>query len=231
TSMVVTTSQPLLDPGGRVLLTPHALSGLWGSEMDLMATGSSVRWLEGLLSHPPGTLDTLAAQSVPGAHGLLACPYLAGGEQGALWDDRAPAAFLGLRLHHKPADLARALLEGIAFESRRCLRVWSDMTVPVDEVVLSGGMARPFFAALLAAVLGQPVRIAAAGPSSAVGAALLAGIGTGIWSQEQAIEIARRGLGAPMVGDPDATARYQELYAGYERASAAIRGLGGIGPS
>jgi hypothetical protein len=64
-----------------------------------------------------------------------------------------------------------------------------------------------------------------------VGAALLAGIGTGIWSQEQAIEIARRGLGAPMVGDPDATARYQELYAGYERASAAIRGLGGIGPS
>ncbi|MGH2411563.1 MAG: xylulokinase, partial [Chloroflexota bacterium] len=226
TSMVVTTAQPVLDPGGRALLTPHALPGLWGSEMDLMATGSAVRWLEGILGQPPGTLDTLATQSVPGAHGLLACPYLAGGEQGALWDDRAPAAFLGLRLHHKAADLARALLEGIAFESRRCLHVWSDMKIPVDEVVLSGGMATPFFAALLAAVLDRPVRLAAAGPSSAMGAALLAGIGAGIWSQEQAMAIARRGLGPPVVGDPDETARYQELYAGYERGSAAIRGLG-----
>jgi len=227
TSMVVTTAQPVLDPGVRALLTPHAVPALWGSEMDLMATGSAVRWLEGILGQPPGTLDSLAAQSVPGARGLIACPYLAGGEQGALWDDRAPAAFLGLRLHHKAADLARALLEGIAFESRRCLQVWSDLEVPVDEVVLSGGMATPFFAALLAAVLGRPVRMATAGPSSAVGAALLAGIGAGIWSQEQAIGLGRRGLGAPVIGDPGETALYQRLYAGYARASAAIRGLGG----
>jgi len=231
TSMVVTTAQPVLDPGVRALLTPHAVPGLWGSEMDLMATGSAVRWLEVMLGRPPGTLDTLAAQSVPGAHGLIACPYLAGGEQGALWDDRAPAAFLGLRLHHKAADLARALLEGIAYESRRCLEVWSEMKVPVDEVVLSGGMATPFFAALLAAVLGRPVRMATAGPSSAVGAALLAGIGAGIWSQEEALALARRRLGALVVGDPGESECYQALYAGYERGSAAIRGLGGIGPS
>ncbi|HVA89761.1 MAG TPA: FGGY family carbohydrate kinase [Chloroflexota bacterium] len=226
TSMVVTTARPVLDPGGRALLTPHALPALWGSEMDLMATGSAVRWLEGILGQPPGTLDTLAAQSVPGARGLLACPYLAGGEQGALWDPQAPAAFLGFRLHHTGPDLARALLEGIAFESLRCLLAWSDMKIPVDEVVVSGGMATPFFAELLAAVLGRPVRLAAGGPSSAVGAALLAGIGAGIWGQEQAMAIARRGLGAPVVADPGEIARYQELYAGYERASAAIRGLG-----
>ena len=136
-----------------------------------------------------------------------------------------------MRLHHKAADLARALLEGIAYESRRCLEVWSEMKVPVDEVVLSGGMATPFFAALLAAVLGRPVRMATAGPSSAVGAALLAGIGAGIWSQEEALALARRRLGALVVGDPGESECYQALYAGYERGSAAIRGLGGIGPS
>lgn len=223
TSLVLTTGDPVLDPGRRALLTPHALPDRWGSEMDLMATGAAVGWLEGILERPRGTLDSLAAGSEPGARGLLAFPYLAGGEQGALWDPHVPAAFLGLRLDHGVADLAMALLEGIAYESRRCLAAWDQMGLSIHEVVLSGGMVRPLFAQMLAAVLGRPVRVAGTGPSSAVGAALLAGIGQGVWSMEEAAQIARRGLGEPLIASSERIARYGDLYRGYERASGVLR--------
>ena len=157
TSMVVSVPRPRLDPASRFLLTPHALPDLWGLEMDLMATGSAIRWLSTMLGLPdPAALPALAAGAPPGAHGLLALPYLVGGEQGALWDATAPAAFVGLSLRHERADLARALLEGIAFEMRRCLLAWREQGVAIAEIVLTGSQGNETFTHLVAAVLACP---------------------------------------------------------------------------
>ena len=80
--------------------------------MDLMSTGSALRWLaEALGLAQPDRVYVRAAESPPGARGLMALPYLAGGEQGALWDAHAQGAFVGLTLMHGVSDLARALLE------------------------------------------------------------------------------------------------------------------------
>ncbi|HWE64380.1 MAG TPA: FGGY family carbohydrate kinase, partial [Chloroflexota bacterium] len=179
TSMVVSIQAPRLDPGRRFLLSPHALPELWASEMDLMATGSALRWLAGIAGITPHALLDRAMAAPPGAHGVVAFPHLAGGEQGALWDPRAPAAFVGMSLGTTLDDLARALLEGIAFEMRRCLAVWQEAQVPIQEIVLAGGLATPFVAALSAAALALPVRRAGLADASAFGAALLAGIGVG----------------------------------------------------
>jgi xylulokinase len=231
TSLVVSSEEPVLDPSHRWLLTPHAVPALWGLEMDLMATGSALRWLASLIGPDPSialpdtNLFARAACSNPGANGLVAMPYLAGGEQGALWDPRAPAAFVGLRLAHTGDDLARAMLEGILFETRRCLEVWEQAGVPIREVVISGGFDSRYFAPIAADALNRPLRVADAHAhaGSALGAALLAGLGAGAWDTATALSLGRR-TGEQRLTPPAAGAtRYDALYARYLRASAAAR--------
>ena len=224
TAMLMSTRQPLYDQTRRFFLTPHAVPQRWALEMDLMATGSSVRWLADLLGlADPAALDTLAARSPIGARGVVGLPYLAGGEQGALWDRAARGALTGFGLSHGPADLARALCEGIAFEMRRCLLAWLEADVAVDEVILSGASGTNFFTALVAAVLQRPVRLTATGSTSARGAALLAGVGVGAWSADMAAGIARHSLGQPIIPDAADSAQYVRLYEHYDAVSRALR--------
>jgi xylulokinase len=105
--------------------------------MDLLATGTGYRWLSELFAWDDGHIDQCAAQSVPGAHGLCFPPYLAGGEQGALWNPRLRGAILGLGLRHSRADIARSFLEGVFFEIKRCVDVLAE-TAPIDCVMISG---------------------------------------------------------------------------------------------
>ncbi len=223
-SLVLGSREPALDGSCRFLLTPHALPDLWGLEMDLMSTGSALRWLAELVD-PDQQHDVFerAAGSPAGARGVVALPYLAGGEQGALWDPRVPAALIGLRLEHTADDLARAMLEGIVFEIRRCISVWEGAGVPVQEVVAGGGFGGRRFAPFAASVLGRPVREAGPDAGSALGAALLAAIGVGAMDAGKAAALCRRQGGG--ISEPDAalTGRYAELYARYEHVTAIAR--------
>jgi sugar (pentulose or hexulose) kinase len=231
TSLVVSSETAALDPAHRFLLTPHALPGLWGLEMDLMATGSAIRWLSSIVgagtdsASPDATIFERATRSVPGAHGLVAMPYLAGGEQGALWDPRAPAAFVGLTLAHTAGDLARAMLEGILFETRRCLEVWEQSGVPIREVVISGGFDSRHVAPLAAAALNRPFRVPDANAGSALGAAFLAGLGAGAWDRSTVLALGRRDDEWRLTPSPGDAERYDELYARYLRVSAAVRAI------
>ena len=163
--------EPLLDPSTRYLLTPHVLPGWYGREMDLLATGSGYRWLSELFGWTAGTLDRLAADSPPGARGLMFTPYLAGGEQGALWNPALRGSILGLTLQHTAADIARAFLEGVCFEIRRCLEVLME-TAPVRTVFLAGHLVgRPSSLQMLADILQQPVQPFESGSAAALGAA------------------------------------------------------------
>jgi xylulokinase len=163
-----------LDPAARYLLTPHAQPGWLGREMDLLATGTGHRWLRELLGWAPGELEARAAAAPPGAGGLLFAPYLAGGEQGALWDPRLRGVIHGLTVGHGPGDLARAFLEGVWFELRRCLSVL-DEHAPVRAVRLAGHPAgNSFLLALAADIIGRPVSPWTGSSAAALGAALLA---------------------------------------------------------
>lgn len=161
-----------LDPRTRYLLTPHVEPGWFGREMDLLATGTGYRWLSGLLGLKDGRLDDYAAESIPGARGVTFAPYLAGGEQGALWDPTLRGSLCGLTLQHSANDLARAFLEGVGFEIRRCLGVLAE-TVPTREVVLAGHLTgHASSLQMLADILDRPIQPVPAGSPAAVGAAL-----------------------------------------------------------
>lgn len=166
----------VLDRGHRFLVTPLALGPGWGLEMDLISTGSALAWLADLLGRPQDELLSSAASSPPGANGVTFLPYLGFGEQGALWDPSLRGAVNGLTLAHGPADLARALLEGIALEVRRCLRVLDQVGVPAGPMIVAGGAAgSETFAAMLAGASGAPVRrVADERWISARGAAIVA---------------------------------------------------------
>jgi xylulokinase len=163
-----------LDPRRRYLMTPHAVAGWYGREMDLLSTGSGFRWLGELMGWTNEELQARATASMPGANGLFFAPYLAGGEQGALWNPELRGTLHGLALHHTAADIARAFLEGVLFEIRRCVEVLAE-AVPIQRIVLAGHMAASNAAlGMLADILGRPIEPCLHLSPAAVGAGLLA---------------------------------------------------------
>jgi sugar (pentulose or hexulose) kinase len=147
----------LVDPGARYLVTPHVAEAWYGREMDLLATGTGYRWLSDLFGWSDGELDSRAMQSIPGARGLCFAPYLAGGEQGALWNPRLRGALSGLNLLHSRSDIARAYLEGVFYEVKRCVEVLAE-TAPVESIRVSGNIvSAPGSLQMLADILDRAV--------------------------------------------------------------------------
>jgi xylulokinase len=155
-------------------------------------------------------LFELAMSSPPGSNGVSFLPYLGFGEQGALWDPSLRGAIGNLMLAHTRADIARALLEGIALETRRCVRVLDGAGVPPGPLIVAGGAAgSAMFAGMLADATGSTVtRIDDGRWSSARGAAIVAAAGAG------AIE-GERGMppqaGSTFEARPEDAATWDEL--------------------
>ena len=174
------TDRLVLDPAHRFLVTPLAEPGRWGVEMDLLATGSAITWLAGLLGGEltAAGLVELAARTDP-AHAPVLLPYLSPGEQGALWDPQLRGAVVGLDLSHGRDHLARALVNGIILESRRCLAVLDEICGFGRAVEVAGGSAaNPSFRADLADATRRPVSMPRDDDTdhSARGAALIAAL-------------------------------------------------------
>jgi gluconokinase/xylulokinase len=190
-SVIVGLSRDLvLDAGHRYLVTPLVLADGWGLEMDLLTTGSAVNWLARLVRlgrrGEAGVME-LAATADDDAGGVRFVPSLGPGEQGALWDPELRGTLLGLSLAHGPAEIARALVEGILFESRRCLDVLAQNGLPPAPIRLAGaGGSSPFFRQCLADLSGREVLYAVDDerPFSALGAALVAAEATGAAPQD-----------------------------------------------
>jgi xylulokinase len=180
-SVIAGVSEDLLvDPRHRYLVTPLARSARWGLEMDLLSTGSAVRWMSRLLRlgvHGEARLMELAASAPPEADGVRVLPFLGGGEQGALWDPDLRGTVLDLSLAHNPAALARGLVDGIVFESCRCLDVLEQNGLPRSSIRIAGaGASAAFFRRRLADASGRSVLFARdpERPFSALGAARVA---------------------------------------------------------
>ena len=158
-----------------------------------------------------GDIDQHANASVPGARGLFFPPYLAGGEQGALWNPRLKAALLGLGLQHTRADIARAFLEGVFSKSSAVWRC-SPRHTPIDAVMISGNLVHSATSTqMLADILQRTVGSVVDKSPAAIGAALLARPLAGVAAERDRPAASRR-LTAPH----EATARvYAALYRQY----------------
>ncbi len=176
TVIIKSDSSPHWDPEARYLVTPLALDETYGRETDLLASGSARDWVQNLFAGNDREAQRLLWQGAreisPGAGGLLFAPYLAGGEQGVLWDPELKGILHGLTCAHRPVHIARALLEGMSFEIRRCVEVLEDR--PTASVRISGWMTGNLAdLQILADVLGRNVHAYKFASASAIGAALL----------------------------------------------------------
>lgn len=222
---------PRIDPQGRVHAFCHAVPGRWHVMGVMLSAGGSLRWLRDALGvwstrdalDPYEQMTAEAAAVPPGAEGLLFLPYLTG-ERTPHADPFARGAFVGLTLRHTRAHLVRAVLEGVAFGLRDALEIIREMDVAVAEVRASGGGARsPLWRQILADVLGVEVVTVTTTEGAAYGAALLAGVGAGLFSSvEAACETAVAPTGRT-VPDGGRVGRYDALYRTYGALYPALR--------
>jgi len=240
----------VLDPQHRYLVTPLAGIEGWGLEMDLLSTGSAIAWLGSLLVASRGagaaaaayaaaavasaaaaaasaSIMELAASVEPG-DGPVLLPYLAPGEQGALWDSSLRGAILGVHLGHGARHLARSLVDGILLESRRCLAVFDETGLPSGEIRVTGGSGTDrAFRAQLADATGRVVVTDGGRETrhSALGAAALAAFAI------DGVSLPSRNHAGMVFDRPDArrAALYTALSLRHEQALAAVQAFSHAG--
>jgi len=180
-TVIMATIEHELGHHTEMLRTPLVEGTGLGAEMDLLASGSSVGWLARLFEMSPGELEDLAlAHPNPASNPILLFPYLAGGEQGALWRTDLSGMVSGLTLATSRADLALAVFEGIAFETLRCLRLLLEHDRSTPVVALTGSASRRLVPAILSVLLEHPVLAVGHQSPSLLGVAAIALEGIGV---------------------------------------------------
>lgn len=222
------TERPALDRKGRIHTFCHAIPGRWHVMGVTQAAGLSLRWLRDQWHIGPDDAAyeqmTREASAVPvGADGVLWAPYLMG-ERTPHTDPDVRGALLGLAASHTRGHVVRAVLEGVAFSLRDSFGIFDELAVPIDRVRLGGGGARsPLWRDIQAAAYGRRVETVVAEEGAAYGAALLAGVGAGIWpSVDAACDAVVR---TKTVTEPDAAAVavLNQRYAQFQRVYPALR--------
>ena len=216
--------QPIYDPGRRIFNWAHMVPGMFLPCGTMQAAGGSYQWLrrqvcwhEAREAEQTGVdvyelMNRRAAESVPGAHGLLFLPYLQG-ERSPHWNPKARGGFVGLQVTHTRADLIRAVLEGVSMNLRTILQSFLEADARIDEVTLIGGGAKgQVWRQILADVFGRPVlRPRLLEEATSLGAAMAGGVGIGLFPDfsvvSRLIEIVDR-----QAPDPHAQAEYDRLY-------------------
>jgi len=168
---------------GRVPCGIHAIPGRYLFELGVTTTASALRWLRNLVGLGPGQtvlLDRDAAESPPGARGLLVFPFFMGARS-TRWNPDARGMILGLSLGHTRGDVARAFLEGVGYEVATCLDGLRDMGIaPGELVVIGGGAKSDIWAQIKADILGMPVARLRYTEAASLGAAVLAAAAIGL---------------------------------------------------
>ena len=231
------TDRPAIEIQGRLHTFCHAVPGRWHVMGVTQAAGLSLRWFrdqfgasaDGELAKdgrdPYERLTDEAAKAPPGCQGLLWTPYLMG-ERTPHLDPNARAALIGLTATHTRAHVIRAILEGVAFSLRDTFTLFAEMKVAVGRIRLGGGGARsPLWRQIQADVYGSEVETVEAEEGAAYGAAILAGVGAGMWkSVDEAcaavVRVAKR-----TKPQPEVVAAMNESYVAYRKVYPATKSI------
>nr|MBO2494294.1 xylulokinase [Clostridia bacterium] len=219
--------QVKIDPKGRVHTFCHAVPNTWHVMGVTQGAGLSLQWMRNNFGgierelakfmdvDPYVFMDAEAEKAVPGCQGLIYLPYLMG-ERTPHLDPYAKGVFFGLSAKHGRNEMIRAVMEGVAYSLRDCLEIIKEMGVEVSEVRASGGGGKSkLWRQIQADVFNSPITTINSTEGPAFGAALLAGVGTGVYnSVPEACEAAikRVGVQQPIEANVRVYDRYYEVY-------------------
>jgi xylulokinase len=223
----VSTAQPLLDPQQRTFTFCHLHPERYAPMGTMQAAGGARDWAWGVLRGEGGAgvedrgtggqgdkemggLDGAAAATPVGARGLIFLPYLLG-ERSPHWNPLARGAFVGLAMPHRPDDMARAVLEGVALNLRLILDALRSQVAGIEAMRLIGGGSRSsLWPQILADAFRLPIHLLELkGEATSWGAAVAGGVGVGLFDWSMA---AQRSQVVDMVEPiPSHAALYDEL--------------------
>lgn len=184
-------------PVPRVHTFNHAVPQAWYLMGVTQSAGLSLRWLRDNIGLPERALEQWTgldayellareAASVPaGSSGLFFLPYLQG-ERTPHLDAYARGGWIGLSAIHDRRHLVRSVLEGVAFSLKDCFAIINEQGLSIEQVRATGGGAKsPVWRQIIADVLGVELVTTSAHEGPAFGAALLAGVASGVYSSIQ----------------------------------------------
>jgi len=214
-----------IDPKGRIHTFCAPIPGKWTLMSCTQAAGLSLKWFrdqfcaEEITQAKKQNLDPYflmdrEAEAVPrGSDGLLYLPYLMG-ERSPHPNPNSRGVFFGLSAIHTRAHLIRAVMEGVAYSQLECVDVFRELNCNIESMTICGGGAKSrLWKQMLADLYSCPVNTLQTDEGPALGAAILAGTGCGVFSSVE--EGCGRIIRKKAVQEPDPSG--YEAYAPYYR--------------
>ncbi len=198
----------------RLYLDCYPIPGKWLPNGCMATSGSMLRWEQGLFDVPLAELDEAAAASQPGA--LVTLPYFLG-EKTPLHDPDLRGAVIGLHLGTTRGDLHRSLLESIAYGFRSHFDVFAEDGLALQRPrVTNGGSKSRLWRQILADVLNREVVSIVDHPGASYGAAVIAGVGTGVIPDWHYV-VGALGEGEVIAPTPTHVDIYEERYLQFQQ--------------
>lgn len=229
-TFIALSDKPIRDPAGSLVVMDNTPTRKWTIEGSCLAAASSYRWFRDtfgdlekaagklLGTDPFDLINQQIATSKPGARGVVFVPHLA--SAGAPRNNpNSRGLFLGLTLAHNKADMARAVMEGISMEIRDMMIAQAKAGVQVHEARITGGGTKsPLWNQIQADVYNATVRTTQTSDTGALGAAMLAGVGSGIFKNVKESVDAMVKVATSYEPNPENVRIYNDIYEVYVAA-------------
>jgi len=222
--IALSTPKPIYDPEYRTFTFGHVIPNMVMPTGTMQAAGASYQWTRdqlalleketaarlGISSYE---LINLQIENVaPGSEGVFFLPYLLG-ERSPRWNPYARGAFIGLTIRHSRAHMFRAVLEGVTMNLRVILDAFRNQGTNIDAMRVIGGGARGrVWNQIMADLYGMPVhRLAILEEATSMGAALVGGVGVGLYPNFDMIETMNE-IAETIQPNPENSAIYEKTY-------------------
>ena len=232
------TDNPIIDPMGRVHTFCCAVPGAWHVMGVTQGAGLSMQWFkknfcgeETVLAAESGKdvyyiTDTMASEITVGADKLLYLPYLMG-ERTPHLDPDCRGVFFGLSAMHTKAHFIRSVLEGVTYSLYDCLLVLKEMNISPETMLLCGGGAKSkLWKSMICDTFGLPVTTSMSSEAPALGVAILAAVGAGIYpTVPKACKVMTAVNPDLLVPDNCKTKVYRDYYAVYSSVYKSLKSV------
>ena len=221
----------------RLILGAHVVPGLWLLQGGTVGGGGALNWFKrefgaaerAAAARTGGStfaeMDREAGDVPPGSEGLVFLPYLAG-ERSPIWDVHAKGVYYGVTFAKTRAHFARACMEGVAYSLRHNLETAREAGAEAGVLRAMGGAANSrLWTQIKADVTGCRIEVPGSDTATSLGAALLAGVGTGVYrnfdeAAERTIRIRRT-----VEPNPETARAYEKGYRTYRRLYEKLKDL------
>lgn len=196
--MSILCENPLIHP--KLILGCHVVPDKWLLQGGTVGGGSTLNWFNrelGYFEKIAGKAQNISSFEVmsqeaegisPGSDGLIYLPYMSG-ERSPIWDGNARGVYLGLSFDKTRAHMIRSTMEGVGYALQHNLMTSYEADADVNELISVGGSANSaVWTQLKADITGKTIKVPKADEATGLGAAILAGVGTGCYeSFEEAV--------------------------------------------